>query len=1116
MDSGGDTAPANVSLPAPTTSLPDFLTNALKLEPELMPDTPALGPPSRSPIEPELNHAQPADPGLVEARAIVSNSIQSLHTPSTPVSLQDPTPPDSTAAMASAPQSPLSSTTPAPHRLFFATPFSQQALTPSQSTPPDCCQQPDAGGRPASPTVAAPRTAAGSVKSPRTSGLFSAGAFKRTKSPSVGCREPGASPSSAGRSNTPDVLCVLDSGAKRALYNCTLLKLQPRLAVALKEAIDAADEIAATGLCASLSADAGLGMGSSVMAAVAAPAGALSANMRALMATAAQSVDKGLVADLAFPRSMNSARAVGAHESAFSASRDLRAALGRSSVLVRLLAPETGPLPLSQSQEISSLQIRYGRELVPPAVVSLAGRAGPSARPEALAPATAVMPDAHTPDPTHGLARWVARPTFAERCREWVPQVDAAELAGRSVVTGPKMPLHFSVRLQALVGPSIEARDAVAPSAGPSQPGRQRRLSAVGASASTPQPVDSPFRRRRLSQALMSAAPGRKQRDKRMSLSAASNLVGANAAVLMQQDKRLSLDVGTAAPSLLLAEASASASASASARRLSTASADTAGPAKSRRGSAPWMLHSASQDAEDPDTTAKGGGMRRSSTYTLLPTSESQDNSLRSAKSVDWFASSSASPQRPSPLSLAYEAEEQDDVAPMRPAVPRSSSLPLQCTVRQSRRLSDAPQEFGALPEALVESDSDEEHPLSALWARRDSSQALSPPPRSASSMDRTSPSPQRPPHTRSSTLGDRLPLAARSNSAVDQRPLSSLRSASALGQARTRVPTPDLHLQGSTSPRRPHTVMDQADSPVDQSKRRETVQAQAREAQLHEAHKAMLKQSRDRRRSSRAPQTLLDPMYGAGHASARAPAQVYAGSHARTATQVTPSHRYPSETGLSGSGSASGTSAGTTSPTQPATPSDNGLNTTSHARAATPTGRKSPSPRVSFGGHPGWRSPGAGSYGPLVDLSRDGALRGAAPRLGPEDDDRHGHARRKSPVGLPSRSGSRTSMASAPGGMGGARTPTRKRDSWYTGPVPQMPGSPVGYNVSMAGMPKGPPMHLQQQMVMQQQMYQQHLQMQMGMMPPQAMPAMPMFNFSPPMSPPQPSGRRRKNSAAI
>jgi hypothetical protein len=170
--------------------------------------------------------------------------------------------------------------------------------------------------------------------------------------------EEAAGPSAPRRPSAPSV--GLNTGSKRALYTCTLLKVHPQLAASFKASQDGAR----------------------------------------LIPGAAAVLDAPAPEELRSPRSVNAAAVLRTHPSTLAFTRDLGVAVARSSVM-RKLRRET--LPMAQEVELGWFQRKYGSEVISPEAVAVGLAQRPAVSPEALARPPMGVPVA--PLPTSPLSR---------------------------------------------------------------------------------------------------------------------------------------------------------------------------------------------------------------------------------------------------------------------------------------------------------------------------------------------------------------------------------------------------------------------------------------------------------------------------------------------------------------------------------------------------------------------------------------------------------------------------------------------------------------------------------------------------------------------------------------
>lgn len=283
----------------------------------------------------------------------------------------------------------------------------------------------------------------------RHSGSSSAGADHRTSSP---VKQP-QGPSGPG----------LDTGAKKAIYTCTLLKVHPQLAS-----------------CVKVSPDGQL-----------APGAAKIAEMQ----------DNAALRDVRFPRSINRPSHLASHSSTTSFTRDLRVAVHRSHVMKKL---KKTVLPVHEEVELGWFVTKYGSQLISPEEIAARLAQRPAASPEALARPPMAVPLASASPATpssplarrdsldsivgesivehNGMALWSSRPGFVDRTvivadEEYHPGEIVLPLADMSFTVGKRAsvvaattpgqaftvkktarpgPITFSKRTQVLAGLAAE------------------------------------------------------------------------------------------------------------------------------------------------------------------------------------------------------------------------------------------------------------------------------------------------------------------------------------------------------------------------------------------------------------------------------------------------------------------------------------------------------------------------------------------------------------------------------------------------------------------------------------------------------------------------------------
>ncbi|KAF6766808.1 hypothetical protein PSEUBRA_000427 [Kalmanozyma brasiliensis GHG001] len=237
----------------------------------------------------------------------------------------------------------------------------------------------------------------------------------------------------------------LDSAAKRALYNCTLLKVHVHLASAL--------------------------------------AGDAEAQPLVPVIAAGESMYSN--DDLSFPRSINAISKLRQHSSTNSYSRNLRIALARTEVMRKLRREK---LAIAEEVEISWFQRRYGSSSIPTEQVAKALHKAQTVSPEALATPPIAAPqlpeDSSAPCDTtsrrlsgmfgmhpgqksdrNGIVAWAHRPSFLDRRVISLPADNVAP--GEVLLSGafklgsqpetrtsvsPALGLSFSPRIRILAG----------------------------------------------------------------------------------------------------------------------------------------------------------------------------------------------------------------------------------------------------------------------------------------------------------------------------------------------------------------------------------------------------------------------------------------------------------------------------------------------------------------------------------------------------------------------------------------------------------------------------------------------------------------------------------------
>lgn len=247
-----------------------------------------------------------------------------------------------------------------------------------------------------------------------------------TLSPSVPGRvNLGAAFEVAGAIQSPN-LAGLSSPSKRALYNCTLLKVHPSLADAVLATN--AFEVLRASLGGSSRQPSRVSTSSRPNDPSSSPAIPTPSNLKP--DAVSQALGAGVVVvpqtgTLVYPRSMNAASDIAVHESSLSSSRCLGVALARKKVMQRLVRP----LSVAHDVELGWFQRRYGSELIPSPLVAravAARRATPEALVKAPTPETGSNPE--EVNNFAALKRWTQRSSFAERNISIVPY--APQLGG--------------------------------------------------------------------------------------------------------------------------------------------------------------------------------------------------------------------------------------------------------------------------------------------------------------------------------------------------------------------------------------------------------------------------------------------------------------------------------------------------------------------------------------------------------------------------------------------------------------------------------------------------------------------------------------------------------------
>ena len=241
------------------------------------------------------------------------------------------------------------------------------------------------------------------------------------------------SPSNEATTRSPP---GLDTAAKKAIYNCTLLKVHMHLAPTLAADVEA----------------------------------------RSLVPVIAAGETLYSNEDLKFPRSINSESTLRNHSSTYGFSRNLHVALARTSVMRKLRRDR---LSIEEEVEISWFQRRYGSASIATDQIAKALRQRQMVSPEALAKAPIAAPSQpqeagsaarrmSKSDGRNGIVAWAQRPGYLERSVVLLPAEEirpgevlmfgSAKLAdpmGGAAVTSSSV--SFSPRIRALAGlPSVE------------------------------------------------------------------------------------------------------------------------------------------------------------------------------------------------------------------------------------------------------------------------------------------------------------------------------------------------------------------------------------------------------------------------------------------------------------------------------------------------------------------------------------------------------------------------------------------------------------------------------------------------------------------------------------
>lgn len=236
-----------------------------------------------------------------------------------------------------------------------------------------------------------------------------------TSSPSFPiCVSLGTASEAVGAIQSP-TLAGLSSPSKRALYNCTLLKVYPSLANAVLATN--AFEVLRASLGGSTRKPLRTSTSSRSNDPSSSPATPAPTPSNLKLNPVSQALDAGVVVvpqtgPLVYPRSMNAASTLAAHESSLSSTRCLGVALARKKVMQRLVRP----LSVAHDVELGWFQRRYGSELIPSPLVAEAVAAR-RASPEALVKAPTPETGSNTEEVNNfaALKRWAKRPSFAER-----------------------------------------------------------------------------------------------------------------------------------------------------------------------------------------------------------------------------------------------------------------------------------------------------------------------------------------------------------------------------------------------------------------------------------------------------------------------------------------------------------------------------------------------------------------------------------------------------------------------------------------------------------------------------------------------------------------------------
>lgn len=223
------------------------------------------------------------------------------------------------------------------------------------------------------------------------------------KFPSSFVRSPRTrSPTNEAESNTPRPT-GLDSAAKKALYNCTLLKVHQHLASTL----------------------------------------ASDPSHRSLIPAIYSGETLYETKDLRFPRSINSADKLRQHSSIHNFSRNLHVALARTELMRKLRRDK---LPIEQEVEISWFQRRYGSTSISVEMVGKALKQRQMVSPEALAKPTIGAPSGVVAGAVggrrgsgekNGIVSWAERRSFEERAMVLFP-VEGVEV-GEVLIEGARV-----------------------------------------------------------------------------------------------------------------------------------------------------------------------------------------------------------------------------------------------------------------------------------------------------------------------------------------------------------------------------------------------------------------------------------------------------------------------------------------------------------------------------------------------------------------------------------------------------------------------------------------------------------------------------------------------------